>query len=141
MGVEERPAGLVESPRRRPITAQPDRVDVRGTTMRLRVLLAGGCCALLAAGFFTAAGGADDPPPAAPPTTDAPTLTDGPTTTDAETTTDATTTTATTATATTKSGVPDIVWGAADDAPKFADDGGESFYGLLKGANLTQSRW
>jgi hypothetical protein len=33
------------------------------------------------------------------------------------------------------------VWGAADDASKFADDGGASFYDQLKGANLTQNRW
>jgi hypothetical protein len=37
--------------------------------------------------------------------------------------------------------VPPIAWGAADDAPKFADDGGSWFYDELKGANLTQSRW
>src|SRR6478752_4480031 len=34
-----------------------------------------------------------------------------------------------------------ISWGAADDASKFADDGGSWFYGQLKGANLTQNRW
>lgn len=37
--------------------------------------------------------------------------------------------------------VPPIAWGAADDASKFADDGGERFYGQLKGASLTQNRW
>ena len=34
-----------------------------------------------------------------------------------------------------------IQWGAADDASKFADDGGTGFYGELKGASLTQNRW
>jgi hypothetical protein len=37
--------------------------------------------------------------------------------------------------------VPEIAWGAADDASKFADDGGAWFYGQLKGASLTQNRW
>jgi hypothetical protein len=37
--------------------------------------------------------------------------------------------------------VPPIAWGAADDASKFASDGGAWFYGELKGANLTQNRW
>src|SRR3954451_3570687 len=37
--------------------------------------------------------------------------------------------------------VPQIAWGAADDASKFADDGGSWFYGQLTGANLTQNRW
>ena len=37
--------------------------------------------------------------------------------------------------------VQEIAWGAADDASKFADDGGTSFYAQLKGANLTQNRW
>jgi hypothetical protein len=37
--------------------------------------------------------------------------------------------------------VQQISWGAADDASKFADDGGSWFYGQLKGANLTQNRW
>jgi hypothetical protein len=37
--------------------------------------------------------------------------------------------------------VPPIAWGAADDAPKFADDGGVWFYGELHDANLTQNRW
>jgi hypothetical protein len=36
---------------------------------------------------------------------------------------------------------PAIAWGAADDASKFADDGGAWFYGQLKGAGLTQNRW
>jgi hypothetical protein len=36
---------------------------------------------------------------------------------------------------------PPIVWGAADDASKFADDGGNWFYGQLKGAGLTSNRW
>ncbi|MEP6811867.1 MAG: hypothetical protein ABI990_02640 [Actinomycetota bacterium] len=34
-----------------------------------------------------------------------------------------------------------IAWGAADDASKFADDGGLWFYGQLAGASLTQNRW
>jgi hypothetical protein len=37
--------------------------------------------------------------------------------------------------------VPAIAWGAADDASKFADDGGLWFYGQLAGASLTQNRW
>ena len=37
--------------------------------------------------------------------------------------------------------VPAIAWGAADDASKFADDGGSWFYGQLQGASLTQNRW
>jgi len=37
--------------------------------------------------------------------------------------------------------VPPIAWGAADDASKFADDGGLWFYGQLAGASLTQNRW
>jgi hypothetical protein len=37
--------------------------------------------------------------------------------------------------------VPPIAWGAADDASKFADDGGAWFYGQLAGASLTQNRW
>ena len=36
---------------------------------------------------------------------------------------------------------PPIVWGVADDASKFADDGGAWFYGEMKGANLTTNRW
>jgi hypothetical protein len=38
-------------------------------------------------------------------------------------------------------GIQGIAWGAADDASKFADDGGSAFYDQLKGANLTQNRW
>ena len=41
----------------------------------------------------------------------------------------------------TGSDVPAITYGAADDASKFADDGGAWFYGQLQGANLTQNRW
>src|SRR5664279_5961141 len=37
--------------------------------------------------------------------------------------------------------VPPINWGVADDASKFADDGGSWFYGELHGANLTENRW
>jgi hypothetical protein len=36
---------------------------------------------------------------------------------------------------------PAINWGVADDASKYADDGGQWFYGQLKGANLTENRW
>jgi hypothetical protein len=36
---------------------------------------------------------------------------------------------------------PPIVWGAADDGSKFAEDGGNWFYGQLKGAGLTSNRW
>ena len=36
---------------------------------------------------------------------------------------------------------PPIVWGVADDASKFADDGGAWFYGQMKGANLSTNRW
>jgi len=36
---------------------------------------------------------------------------------------------------------PAIAWGAADDASKFADDGGTWFYDELGGASLTQNRW
>jgi hypothetical protein len=42
---------------------------------------------------------------------------------------------------TTGADVPPIAWGAADDASKFADDGGLWFYGQLGGASLTQNRW
>jgi hypothetical protein len=38
-------------------------------------------------------------------------------------------------------GEPPLAWGAADDAAKFADDGGSWFYGELQGASLTQTRW
>jgi hypothetical protein len=34
-----------------------------------------------------------------------------------------------------------IVWGVADDAGKFADDGGAWFDEQLKGANLSEERW
>jgi hypothetical protein len=37
--------------------------------------------------------------------------------------------------------VPSISWGVADDASKYADDGGAWFYGELHGASLTQNRW
>jgi len=37
--------------------------------------------------------------------------------------------------------VPPINWGVADDASKYADDGGAWFYDELKGANLTENRW
>ena len=34
-----------------------------------------------------------------------------------------------------------LVWGVADDASKFADDGGDWFYGEMKGASLSTNRW
>jgi hypothetical protein len=37
--------------------------------------------------------------------------------------------------------MPAITWGVADDASKYAADGGSWFYGELKGASLTQNRW
>jgi hypothetical protein len=43
--------------------------------------------------------------------------------------------------ATTAVDVPPIAWGVADDASKFADDGGAWFYQELAGANLTENRW
>ncbi len=36
---------------------------------------------------------------------------------------------------------PALNWGVADDASKYADDGGNWFDGLLKGANMTENRW
>ncbi len=36
---------------------------------------------------------------------------------------------------------PPINWGVADDASKYADDGGAWFYGQLQGAGLTENRW
>jgi hypothetical protein len=38
-------------------------------------------------------------------------------------------------------GMPGISWGVADDAAKYADDGGSWFYGRMAGANLTSNRW
>jgi hypothetical protein len=113
--------------------------------MKVKVLLAAGCCVLLAAGFFAAAGSADDPPPAT--TTSTETATTETTSTETTSTETATTQTATTetgaptTTTTAKPGLPDIAWGAADDASKFADDGGAWFFSELKGASLTQNRW
>jgi len=37
--------------------------------------------------------------------------------------------------------VSPINWGVADDASKYADDGGVWFYSMLKGASLTENRW
>jgi hypothetical protein len=37
--------------------------------------------------------------------------------------------------------MPALGFGVADDASKYADDGGASFYGQLKGAGLTENRW
>ena len=37
--------------------------------------------------------------------------------------------------------VPPIAWGAADDASKFADDGGLGSTASSHGASLTQNRW
>ena len=39
------------------------------------------------------------------------------------------------------SAVLPINWGVADDASKYADDGGSWFYGMLRGASLTENRW
>lgn len=39
------------------------------------------------------------------------------------------------------SSAPALNWGVADDASKYADDGGSWFYGELHGANLTENRW
>jgi hypothetical protein len=39
------------------------------------------------------------------------------------------------------SAAPAINWGVADDASKYADDGGSWFYDELHGANLTENRW
>lgn len=36
---------------------------------------------------------------------------------------------------------PPLNWGVADDASKYADDGGAWFYQQLHGANLTENRW
>lgn len=36
---------------------------------------------------------------------------------------------------------PALNWGVADDAAKYADDGGSWIYGQLHGANLTENRW
>ena len=91
--------------------------------MKVKVFGALCVCALLAAGFFAATGAADEPPG----------------TTDTSTT--ATTTAPPPPTTTSPGGVPPIAWGVADDASKYADDGGDWFYGELKGANLTQNRW
>ena len=37
--------------------------------------------------------------------------------------------------------VPPLTWGVADDAAKFADDGGEWFYGMMREAGLSENRW
>ncbi|HSX22625.1 MAG TPA: hypothetical protein VLE97_07640 [Gaiellaceae bacterium] len=37
--------------------------------------------------------------------------------------------------------LPPIGWGVADDASKYADDGGAWFDSMLAGANLTENRW
>lgn len=42
---------------------------------------------------------------------------------------------------TTVADVPQLNWGVADDASKYADDGGAWFYQQMKGANLTSNRW
>jgi hypothetical protein len=36
---------------------------------------------------------------------------------------------------------PPLTWGVADDAPKFADDGGEWFDGMMGEAGLSENRW
>jgi hypothetical protein len=45
------------------------------------------------------------------------------------------------ATSTRAATVPPISWGVADDASKYADDGGAWFYGELQGSGLTENRW
>lgn len=37
--------------------------------------------------------------------------------------------------------LPPIGWGVADDASKYADDGGAWFDSMLAGANMTENRW
>jgi hypothetical protein len=92
--------------------------------MKVVVALALACALFIpAAGVGAATGGgssaADDPPITAPPSTEVPPAPDVPPTT----------------------GPPPIRWGVADDASKYADDGGAWFYGELQGAGLTQNRW
>jgi hypothetical protein len=90
-------------------------------------------CALLGAGFFAAAGTADEPPGQS--------TTVAASTDTASTETSTTETTTTAATTTVGPVVPPIAWGVADDASKYADDGGAWFYSELEGAGLTQDRW
>src|SRR5579864_2137726 len=102
----------------------------------LGALLLGGAVAGVAVGA-----GRDTPSDTTTASTDTAT-----TTSTAETTTIATTTTvATTTTPTTTTvpppAVPAINYGVADDAGKYADDGGAWFDSMLKGANLTEVRW
>ena len=93
------------------------------------------CFALaVGVGLGAATGAADDLPVPTDPTVTLPTL---PTVTDPPPTVPPPTVPEPTPPPT----VPEITWGAADDAAKYADDGGGWFYGELKGANLTQNRW
>lgn len=98
----------------------------------MKITVLGGLClcALLGAGFFAAAGTADEPPGESTTVV-----------TSTDTASTETTTTATTTTTTAGPVVPPIAWGVADDASKYADDGGAWFYGELAGAGLTQNRW
>ena len=98
--------------------------------MKIRGYLALACALVFGAGLAAAMAAAD--------TTPVPT---DPTVTDVTLPTLPTVPTDTTPVPTTPSGPPEIAWGAADDASKYADDGGDWFYGELKGAGLTQNRW
>jgi hypothetical protein len=95
-------------------------------------------CALFvpAVGLGAAAGSADDPPVPTPPTVTVPTDPTEPVPTEPVPTVPVPTVPASPAPT-----VPEIAWGAADDASKYAEDGGVWFYEQLKGANLTQNRW
>jgi hypothetical protein len=105
-------------------------------------------CALFvpAVGLGAAAGSADDPPVPTLPTVTVPTDPTEPVPTEpVPTVPDPTvpdpTVTVPTVPAPPAPTVPEIAWGAADDASKYAEDGGAWFYEQLKGANLTQNRW
>jgi hypothetical protein len=105
------------------VTEREGKPDVRFTA-----LIALCAALLLGAGLGATTGSADDTVPTAPTSTEPAPPTD----------TDTGTTTTTPAPEPT---VPEIAWGAADDASKFAEDGGAWFYEQLKGAHLTQNRW
>jgi hypothetical protein len=95
------------------------------------------CLALaVGVGLGAATGAADDLPVPTDPTVTLPTLPEPP-----PTEPPATEPPPTAPAPTPPPAVPEITWGAADDASKYAEDGGAWFYGELKGANLTQNRW
>ena len=103
----------------------------------LGALLLGGAVAGVAVGA-----GRDTPSDTTTTSTDTATTSTAETTTITTTTTVATTTTPTTTTTTVPPPtVPAINYGVADDAGKYADDGGAWFDSMLKGANLTEVRW